>query len=163
MNNSKIEVVEAEFTREEHRQAIPFLLNEYAKDLLGLRQVLDNQVLKELVPGLEKVSNAIVLLARIDQKYVGMAICFLGFSTFQARPIINIHDFMVLKEYRNNSIGTKLLQKIELIAKRLHCCKITLEVQENNTPARKLYHSFGFKDSFLNAEAGSQLFLTKEL
>jgi hypothetical protein len=45
----------------------------------------------------------------------------------------------------------------------LFCCKMTLEVQENNTSARKLYHSVGFKGSFLNQEAGSQLFMTKHV
>ena len=163
MNKGNIQILEAEYTNEEHRSAIPFLLNEYAKDLLGFRKELDNTVLENLVSGLEKVSNAIVLLAKSDEKIVGMTICFLGFSTFRARPLINIHDFLVLKEYRNHSIGKKLLQEVELIAKRLHCCKITLEVQEKNSSARKLYNSFGFKDSFLDIEAGNQLFLTKEL
>lgn len=163
MNKGNIQILEAEYTNEEHRSAIPFLLNEYAKDLLGFRKELDNTVLENLVSGLEKVSNAIVLLAKTDEKIVGMTICFLGFSTFRARPLINIHDFLVLKEYRNHSIGKKLLQEVELIAKRLHCCKITLEVQEKNSSARKLYNSFDFKDSFLDIEAGNQLFLTKEL
>ena len=163
MNKGNIQILEAEYTNEEHRSAIPFLLNEYAKDLLGFRKELDNTVLENLVSGLEKVSNCIVLLAKTDEKIVGMTICFLGFSTFRARPLINIHDFLVLKEYRNHSIGKKLLQEVELIAKRLHCCKITLEVQEKNSSARKLYNSFNFKDSFLDIEAGNQLFLTKEL
>mgnify|MGYP003981317605 CR=1 FL=1 len=163
MNKGNIQILEAEYTNEEHRSEIPFLLNEYAKDLLGFRKELDNTVLENLVSGLEKVSNAIVLLAKTDEKIVGMTICFLGFSTFKARPLINIHDFLVLKEYRNHSIGKKLLQEVELIAKKLHCCKITLEVQEKNSSARKLYNSLDFKDSFLDIEAGNQLSLTKEL
>jgi len=43
----------------------------------------------------------------------------------------------------------------------MDCCKITLEVQENNTSARRLYSSVGFKGSFLNREAGRQLFMTR--
>ncbi len=78
MNKSNIQIIEAEYTKEEHRSAIPLLLNEYAKDLLGFRKELDNTVLENLVSGLEKVSNAIVLLAKINEKIVGMAICFLG-------------------------------------------------------------------------------------
>ncbi len=163
MNKDNIQILEAEYKNEEHRAAIPFLLNEYAKDLLGFRKELDSTVLENLVPGLKKVSNVIVLLAKTDEKFVGMTICFLGFSTFRARPLLNIHDFLVLKEYRNHSIGKKLLQEVESIAKRMRCCKITLEVQEKNTSARKLYNSFDFKDSFLDIEAGTQLFLTKEL
>ncbi|MCP3871906.1 MAG: GNAT family N-acetyltransferase [Desulfobacteraceae bacterium] len=76
---------------------------------------------------------------------------------------IIIHDFLVLRGYRNRFIGKKLLQEVENIAKKMHCCKITLEVQEKNTSARRLYDSFGFKHSFLDTEAGDQLFFTKEL
>ena len=163
MTRPNVQILKVDYTNEVHRAAVPFLLNEYAKDLLGFQKELDHAVLENLVPGLEKTSNGVVLLARADEKFVGMAICFLGFSTFKARPLINIHDFLVLKEYRNRNIGKKLLQAVESIAETLHCCKITLEVQENNIPARNLYNSLDFKDSFLDTEAGNQLFLTREL
>jgi GNAT superfamily N-acetyltransferase len=161
MEKAQIQILEADFKDEAHRAAIPYLLNEYAKDLLGFRKELDDTVLRNLVPGLEAFSSAMVLLAKADETYVGMAICFLGFSSFHARGLLNIHDFLVLKEFRNRGIGKELLKKIESIAKRLNCCKVTLEVQEYNAPARRLYHSFGFIDSFLDKEAGNQMFLTK--
>ncbi len=161
--NNDIQIIAADYTNEDHRTAIPHLLNEYAKDLLGFRRPLDNSVLDNLTSGLENFPNAILLLAETDQRFVGMAICFLGFSTFKARPLINIHDFCVLKEYRNRSIGKKLLQEVEAIAIKRKCCKITLEVQEKNTSARRLYNAYGFKPSFLDKEAGDQLFLTKAL
>jgi ribosomal protein S18 acetylase RimI-like enzyme len=68
---------------------------------------------------------------------------------------------MVLEDFRGRGIGRALLNEIESIAHDMDCCKITLEVQENNTPARRLYRSGGFKDSFLDQEAGSQLSMTK--
>ncbi len=157
-----VEIVRADYTDKEQRSAIPYLLNTYAKDLLGFRSEIKEQVLDALVPGLERTQNDLVLLARADGEYVGMAICFLGFSTFHAKTLINIHDFMVLENFRGQGIGGALLEKIETIAHDMNCCKITLEVQENNTPARRLYRSFGFKDSFLNIDAGSQLFMTKQ-
>ena len=155
------EIVQADYTNRAHRTAIPFLLNVYATDLLGFRSGIDKNVLDALVPGLEKTPNNLVLLARVDNSYVGMAICFFSFSTFHAMPLINIHDFMVLPNYRGQGTGKALLEKIERIAIEKECCKITLEVQENNTAARRLYRWFGFKDSFLDSEAGSQLFMSK--
>lgn len=155
------EIVRVDYTNPEHRSAIPLLLNIYAKDLLGFRSGIDKKVLDALVPGLEKTSNNLVLLARVANNYVGMAICFFSFSTFHAMPLINIHDFMVCPEYRGQGIGQGLLEEIERIAIEKECCKITLEVQENNKAARRLYRSFGFKDSFLGPEAGSQLFMSK--
>ncbi len=157
-----VDIVRADYTNSRHRSAIPYLLNAYAKGLLGFRKNINAHVLDALVPGLERTQNDLVLLAKTDGGYVGMAICFLGFSTFHARSLINIHDFMVLEDFRGQGIGRALLDEIEIIARDMGCCKITLEVQENNTPARRLYRSGGFKDSFLDQEAGSQLSMTKK-
>lgn len=158
-----VDILRADYTDPRQRSAIPSLLNAYAKGLLGFQKEIDGHVLTALVPGLERMQNAVVLLARIDDAYVGMAICFLGFSTFHAKPLINIHDFMVLKEFRGQGVGRALLKEIESIARDLDCCKITLEVQENNTTARRLYRRNGFKDSFLDQEAGDQLSMTKNV
>ena len=156
-----VEIVRADYSNAADRSALPALLNMYAKDLLGFRSGIDKKVLDALVPGLEKTPNSLVMLARTEDSYVGMAICFFSFSTFHARPLINIHDFMVVPDYRSQGIGHALLEEIERIALKKGCCKITLEVQENNTTARRLYRRFGFKDSFLDPEAGSQLFMSK--
>jgi ribosomal protein S18 acetylase RimI-like enzyme len=158
-----VEIIQVDYTNQKQRSAIPYLLNTYAKGLLGFRSEIKKQVLDGLVPGLERMQSAVVLLARTDGEYVGMAICFMGFSTFHAKPLINIHDFMVLEGFRGQGVGRALLGEIETIARDMDCCKMTLEVQENNTSARKLYHSVGFKGSFLNQEAGSQLFMTKHV
>jgi ribosomal protein S18 acetylase RimI-like enzyme len=155
-------IVRADYTDPGHRRAIPDLLNAYAKDLLGFRSEIESHVLDRLVPGLERTPHAVVLLAEADGDYVGMTVCFLGFSTFHAKALMNIHDFMVLKDFRGQGIGRALLEEIETIALDMGCCKMTLEVQENNTAARRLYRSVGFTDSFLNREAGSQLFMTKQ-
>lgn len=163
MKTQSIQIVTADYTDEDQRTAIPNLLNAYAKDLLGFRKALDDEVLNHLVTGLEAFPTAIVLLAKADGVYVGMAICYLGFSTFNAQPLINIHDFMVLETYRNRGIGKRLLQEVEQIARERRCCKITLEVQMKNSAARGIYQSFGFKTSFLDPEAGEQLSLTKAL
>jgi ribosomal protein S18 acetylase RimI-like enzyme len=157
-----VEIIRADYTNPEQRSAIPYLLNAYAKGLLGFRRKIKGHVLDALVSGLEGTQSAVVLLARTGGEYVGMAICFLGFSTFHAKSLINIHDFMVLEDFRGQGIGKALLEEIETIARDMDCCKITLEVQENNTMARRLYRNGGFKDSFLDQEAGSQLFMTKE-
>ena len=158
-----VDIVRADYTNSRHRSAIPYLLNAYAKGLLGFRKNINAHVLDALVPGLERTQNDLVLLAKTDGGYVGMAICFLGFSTFHARSLINIHDFMVLKDFRGQGIGRAFLGEIETLARDMDCCKITLEVQENNTTARKLYRRNGFRDSFLAREAGDQLFMTKNV
>jgi len=159
----KIEIVEANLKNEDHTKTIVFLLNEYAKDLQGYKRRLPENVLKELIPEMSKIPTSIIYLASIESKYVGMAICFLSFSTFYARPIINIHDFTVLKDFRKNGIGNKLVEAIENKAIELNCCKLTLEVQEMNKNALRLYENCGFEKSILDESEGQALFLSKYL
>jgi ribosomal protein S18 acetylase RimI-like enzyme len=159
----QVEIIEAEIENVAHQNAIVFLLNEYAKDLQGYKRSLPENVLDELIPEMKKIPTAKTFLAAIGDQYVGMSICFLGFSTFYARPIINIHDFTVLKEYRGKGIGKRLVDAIELKAKKLNCCKLTLEVQEKNVNAIKLYEKCGFEKSILDESEGQALFLSKYL
>src|SRR5688572_14329373 len=91
--------------------------------------------------------------ALADEEPVGVAVCFFGFSTFNARPLLNIHDLAVLPQYRGLGAGRALLQAAEEHARREGCCKLTLEVQEDNTRARALYRRFGFADSAVGASA----------
>lgn len=159
----KIEIVEANLENENHTKSIVFLLNEYAKDLQGYNRSLPENVLKELIPEMSKIPTSIIYLASIESKYVGMAICFLCFSTFYARPIINIHDFTVLKDFRKLGIGKKLVDAIEKKAIELNCCKLTLEVQEMNKNAIRLYEKCGFEKSILDESEGQALFFSKYL
>jgi ribosomal protein S18 acetylase RimI-like enzyme len=158
-----LRIVKADYRDADQRRAIPQLLDAYAKDLLGFRKPLAEAVLAKLVDGLAGFPTALVLLAQYDGAYVGMAICFLGFSTFRAQPLLNIHDFMVLRAYRRRGIGKALLAAVEAAALERGCCKITLEVQMKNEAARRIYQAYGFKASFLDPEAGEQLSLTKTL
>jgi ribosomal protein S18 acetylase RimI-like enzyme len=43
------------------------------------------------------------------------------------------------------------------------CCKLTLEVLENNTPAQRLYESVGFSQAQYSEAAGKAIFLWKLL
>jgi ribosomal protein S18 acetylase RimI-like enzyme len=69
-----------------------------------------------------------------------------GFSTFAARLLINIHDLAVIPEYRGRGIGRLLLEAVEAKGHELGCCKLTLEVREDNQRAQRLYDKFGFGD-----------------
>jgi len=87
---------------------------------------------------------AMVLLAFVDGRAVGTAVCVWSFSTFAGRPSINIHDFAVLPEFRGQGVGRALLGEVERRARERDCCKITLEVHDTNEGAKRLYESLGF-------------------
>ena len=156
-------IMEADLNDVAHQNAIVHLLNEYTKDLQGFKRSLPDNVLKELIPEIRKIPTALIFLAEADDRFVGMSICFLGFSTFFARPIVNIHDFTVLREFRRQGIGTLLVEAVERKAAALDCCKLTLEVQEKNSDALRLYEKCGFEKSILDESEGQAFFLSKYL
>ncbi|MBI3782591.1 MAG: GNAT family N-acetyltransferase [Deltaproteobacteria bacterium] len=83
-------------------------------------------------------------LAYDGRSPIGVAVCFLGFSTFAARPLLNVHDLAVLPEHRRRGVGRALLEHVAEAARGLGCCKITLEVRADNGPAQALYRAAGF-------------------
>lgn len=58
---------------------------------------------------------------------------------------INIMNIVVKKDKRNFGIGSLLLEEIIRYSKIHNATSITLEVNEKNIPAIKLYKKYGFK------------------
>ena len=159
----KTEIFEANLDLTLHSQAVLELLNAYAADPMGDGNSLNQDVLKELIPGLQQHPTTIIFIAFHDNKPVGIVTCFKGFSTFQARPLIYISDFYLMQDYRGFKIGQKLLAAVEKKAVELNCCKITLEVQENNRHAMKIYQVAGFSRDIHVKEAGPTVCFAKPL
>jgi ribosomal protein S18 acetylase RimI-like enzyme len=141
--------------------AIVTVLDSYASDPAGGGAPLTREVRERLVPALRGQPTALVLLAFVGPTPVGIAVGFFGLSTFQARPLLNIHDLAVIAAYRGKGVGRALLREAEKRALARGCCKLTLEVQDANARARGLYASFGFED-FVVAGSATR-FLSKPL
>ena len=139
------------------------LLEAYARDPMGGGEQLGQEVRDEVVPGLAATPGAFSLIARLDGKAVGLANCFTGFSTFIARPLINVHDMTVLANHRGRGIGKALLGAVEAEARRRGACKITLEVLSGNDRAKALYAASGYRDYQLDPRSGHALFWQKRL
>jgi ribosomal protein S18 acetylase RimI-like enzyme len=158
-----IEVIKADYLNEQHQKDIPMLLDSYAADPMGGGKPLDTEVKNNLVKELAKLPFAFSVIAYIDAKPVGLINCFEGFSTFSCKPLINIHDVVVLDEFRGNGISQIMLNKVEEIAKSKGCCKMTLEVLSENEVAKSAYRKFGFSGYELDPEAGTALFWQKKI
>lgn len=136
----------ADFDAHVDAAGIVQIVNEYATDPLGGGVSLSSEICARIVPGLKATPGAFAFLAIKDGQPVGAAICFLGFSTFAAMPLVNVHDLSVLKSHRSQGIGRKLLAAVEAFAKSQGCAKVTLEVRENNPLAERLYRRLGYAD-----------------
>lgn len=158
-----IEVIKANYLNKQHEKEIPILLNGYASDPMGGGTPLKEEVKNNLVQELSKRPHAFSVIAYVDGHPAGLVNCFEAFSTFSCKPLINIHDFVVLNEYRGNGISQIMLDKVEEIARIKNCCKVTLEVLSNNEVAKSAYRKFGFAGYELDPKAGTALFWQKSL
>lgn len=158
-----ITFVTAEFTQPEHAQALTYLMNAYAQDPMGGDAAIDPTILAQLPTVLAARDDAFTILAYADDTPVGLANCFVGFSTFAAKELVNVHDLVVVESHRYQGIGKALLAEVEKRAQSRNACKITLEVLQNNAPARKAYQDVGFVPYELSPGAGVAEFWQKKL
>ena len=158
----KLEISDVDFADPTHRAGVVSVLDSYASDPIGGGQPLSKDVKERLIPTLREHPTTLVLLAFADRTPVGIAICFFGISTFQARALLNVHDLAVLPEFRGKGIGRALLRAVEDHAIRRGCCKLTLEVQDDNSQAIGLYKDFGFGDFIVGSPTATR-FLCKPL
>lgn len=88
--------------------------------------------------------NSYYLVAILDGEVVGFA----GYMLILDEA--DITNVVVRKDMRNRGIATKLLERLlDLIEPMSKIELITLEVNENNEPAIKLYEKFGFNQEGL--------------
>jgi ribosomal protein S18 acetylase RimI-like enzyme len=158
-----IEIKMADYKNDRHGKEIPMLLDAYASDPMGGGEPLSENVKQDLVKELSNLPQAFSIIAYVDGEPAGLVNCFEAFSTFACQPLINIHDIVVLSEFRGKGIAQKMLEEVENIARTKKCCKITLEVLSNNEVAKSAYRKFGFSDYELDPRAGTALFWQKPI
>lgn len=158
-----LQILQTDLDRADHQQAVLDLTADYALDVMGNGGPLSQNVLDRLVEGLKNHPTTRIFLAYFQQRPVGIATCFLGFSTFAGRPLLNIHDFSVLPEFQGRGIGGRLLAHVEQRARDFGCCKVTLEVQAGNARARAVYQRGGFAQASAGDVHGGSLFFAKPI
>lgn len=129
-----------------HRSHLIKLLNDYINDPMGNNRPMRKELAPRIISGLKKHSGFLGFFVLADDQFVGLANCNINFSTFQAKPIINIHDFIVAPEYRKMGAGSFLLNAVIKYASLNGFCRINLEVRKDNLAAKSLYKKMGFSD-----------------
>jgi len=71
------------------------LMREYAQDPMGGKKDLSEDVKNNLVASPAQIPSVFSVIAYIDKKPAGLINCFEGFSTFNCKPLVNIHDVIV--------------------------------------------------------------------
>lgn len=143
--------------------ALVTLLDAYARDPVGGGTRLTEEVIRRLPGELAKRPQAFSILAWDAEQPVGLANCFEGFSTFACRPLVNVHDLIVMKSHRGQQVAQRILQSVEHEARQRGACKLTLEVLSENAGAIRLYQRTGFASYQLDPAFGTAVFLQKKL
>lgn len=161
--NSVITVRLVDYKSASDAQALVYLLNAYACDAAGGGEPLSDFAQSHLVSELARRPHVFSYIAWDAAHPVGLVNCIEGFSTFACMPLVNVHDLTVISRYRGQGVGRLLLNAVEVHARQLGACKLTLEVLSGNVPARQLYDAFGFADYQLSESMGTACFMQKWL
>jgi len=158
-----LKVQRVDYLNANDAQALVFLLNAYAQDPMGGGEALQPEAAARLCADLSRIASAASFIAWLDDKPIGLINCFEGYSTFKAKPLLNVHDIAVLAGHRGQGVGHALLKAAEEHARLRGCCKLTLEVLSGNVPAMRSYKRFGFEQYELDPAAGQAQFMQKWL
>ncbi len=158
-----IEVVRARYDDPAHAAALVGLLDAYARDPAGGGEPLSDFARDNLVGQLAARPFIFSVLAFDGNVAVGLINAIEGFSTFACKPLVNVHDVVVLPGHRGRGIAGQLFAEVEATARERGACKLTLEVLDGNASARNLYRRLGFAAYRLDPAMGHAQFLQKWL
>jgi ribosomal protein S18 acetylase RimI-like enzyme len=158
-----LEIVRVDFADPAHAAALIDLLDHYARDPAGGGEPLSDFARGNLVTSLAARPFIFSVLAFDSATPVGLINAIEGFSTFACRPLVNVHDVVVMPGHRGRGIAAQLFAEVEAIARERGACKLTLEVLTGNRTARALYEKLGFDDYRLDPAMGHAQFMQKWL
>ncbi len=138
--------VQVDLNNEEHCSALLQLLNDYMLDEMGVGAPIPEDLGPKILSGLKNHAAYIGFFVCVGDDFAALTNCNLNFSTWKAKPLINIHDFIVSPKFRKQGIGLFLLNEIARYALEKGYCRINLEVRHDNLKAQNLYKKAGFKE-----------------
>lgn len=166
MNLPSVHVCRADYSRPRHAQVLVEMLDAYAQDPMGGGEPLSEFAKTNLATSLAARNQAFSVLAfeAADEKTpLGLINCIEGFSTFACKPLVNVHDVVVLPAYRGQRVAERMFALVQSIARERGACKLTLEVLSGNLGAMRLYTRLGFAQYQLDPAAGKAQFYQKLL
>lgn len=163
MTQADIAVCLADYRDATQAAALVDLLDAYASDPAGGGKPLGAAVREGLPAALAARPQAFSVLAYDGGQPVGLVNCIEGFSTFACKPLVNVHDVVVLASHRGRRVAQKMFALVEQEARKRGACKLTLEVLSGNAPALRAYEREGFEGYQLDPAFGHAIFLQKKL
>lgn len=125
-------------------------LSKLLNELFSLeKEFIPNETLQknalETIINDEKIGN--ILVCTYENRVVAMVNLLYSFSTALGSRVAILEDMIVLNEYRDKNIGSKLLEFVKEFAKSKGIERITLLTDDDNFKAHKFYEKNGFEKS----------------
>ncbi len=115
---------------------------------LAIYEKAENEISNSIVMMLEDGfgENPIYsfVLAEMDNKVAGMALCYFRYSTWKGRRLF-LEDLIVKEAMRGKGIGELLLRAVISNAKETKCTGVMWQVLDWNEPAINFYDKFGVR------------------
>lgn len=157
------EVNRIDYSNSQQAAEVIALLDHYAQDPMGSAAPLPENVKATLIDELKKRDNFGSAIAYVDGQPAALVNFAEGFSTFAAKPLLNVHDLVVHRDFRGRGLSQALLDFVESAAVKIGACKITLEVLGGNEVAKNAYRKYGFAGYRLSEDTGVAEFWQKKL
>jgi ribosomal protein S18 acetylase RimI-like enzyme len=110
-----------------------------------------------------KHGRRLILLAQADGVLIGQIIVQVGANL----PVLDdgtltgyLHAFRVRPAYRNQGVGTRLIQQAEASLRQRRIQRVAIAVDKSNPEARRLYERLGY--SFVGEDPGEWTYLDDE-
>ena len=147
---ASLRIAPANLANDRDAAAVLSLLRSFAQEPVSGGHDLSIDVQARLIEGLRSHPVSRNWIAWDDSTSpstaVGCAICQIGFSTFIARPTLNLHDLFVLPSHRDRGVGGLLMETLHRAAGEMGCGKVTLEVNHTNEAGQRFYRRLGYSD-----------------
>lgn len=143
---SGVEIFEADLSNPTHASAIVDLLAQLAESEFGRQEPMTAAEKTDLIPGLDSFPAKRIWLASVGGTICGITVCFLQFSIFSSKQMLNIHDLYTLPDYRRRGVGKALVRTAIAWARNHGHAFANIEVAKDNVNAMALYRKLGFVD-----------------
>ena len=87
---SGLQIRRVDYLNAQDAEALVFLLDAYAQDPMGGGEALKPDNAARLCKDLSSIAGAASFVAWLDDQPIGLINCFEGYSTFKAKPLLNV-------------------------------------------------------------------------
>ena len=116
-------------------------------ELIGLYDIFLNRKNKDSFFRILKDPKSFIFVAEEKNRLIGFLTFFVRYVVRYSTPIGQIEELFVLKGFRKQGAGKKLIRAAEQAAKKFGCRRTYVESAYEHSPAHKFYQNLGYKKS----------------